>query len=181
MKLCPNCKKENGFRTFEGPVKVRGVNVTGRGVQCGACGEIIFSAAELEAQETAAAALFVKRGIRTGEEFKLVRKVAQLKANEVADLLAVRPETVSRWERGEVEIPRAVAFALGELYERPRVIREKLQAFSVLLDRELSQNKRSRASENVRKLAKKLSSSTRSRQPKRNRQTEEKPQRKHSR
>jgi len=36
---------------------------------------------------------------------------------------------VSRWERDEVEIPRPIAFTLGELFERPRVVRDRLEAF----------------------------------------------------
>ncbi len=134
MNTCPNCKKENTLRPFVGPVNVRGVEVLGRGLRCSSCGEILFSASDLETQEKEVATLIVKRGIRTGDEFKLVRKVADLKATEVAELLDVRPETVSRWERGEVEIPRAVAFALGELHDRPRVIREKLEAWNVVIE-----------------------------------------------
>ena len=57
----------------------------------------------------------------------------------------------------------------------------KLEAFSLLLDLELAKNKPSRASESVRKVAKKLSSSTRSGGPKRKRQIDEKPHGKHSR
>jgi transcriptional regulator with XRE-family HTH domain len=52
--------------------------------------------------------------------------ISGCKATEIAELLDVRPETVSRWERGEVDIPRAAAFALGELYEHPHVTKRKL-------------------------------------------------------
>jgi hypothetical protein len=34
------------------------------------------------------------------------------------------------WERGEIEIPRAAAFALGELFEHPVVTTRKLDAFA---------------------------------------------------
>lgn len=37
---------------------------------------------------------------------------------------------VSRWERGEVEIPRTAAYALGELFAHPKLTRQRLEAFA---------------------------------------------------
>jgi putative zinc finger/helix-turn-helix YgiT family protein len=127
---CPFCKKPNALRTWEGPLVVMGVEVLARGLRCSACGEAVIDAEQARRQEREVARLVVGRGIRTGSELKLIRKLAGLRANELAELLDVRPETVSRWERGEVEIPRAVAFALGEYYEHPRLTRQKLDAFA---------------------------------------------------
>ncbi len=62
----------------------------------------------------------MQRGARAGVQLKLVRKAAGLKATELADLLGVTPETVSRWECGRSEIPRAAVYVLVELYEHPR-------------------------------------------------------------
>src|SRR5215216_1018876 len=112
---CYNCKNEK-WSAWEGPVKVGGISILGHGSKCSSCGELLFDDAEVERQERAAAATLVERGIRTAAAFRLVRKVAGFKAIEIAELLDVRPETVSRWERGEIDIPRAAAFALGELY-----------------------------------------------------------------
>lgn len=123
---CPSCKPNDTMTPWEGTVKVMGVEVTSRGSRCSSCAELLFSAQEMQDQERAVAAALVKRGVRSAKEFKFVRKVAGLRANELAELLDVRPETVSRWERGEVEIPRTVAFALGEMFERPRATKEKL-------------------------------------------------------
>jgi len=89
----------------------------------------LFDLKEVARHELAAATLLVARGVRTGSEFRFVRKLAGLRANELAEMLDVRPETVSRWERGDVEIPRAVAYALGEYYQHPRLTRQKLEAF----------------------------------------------------
>lgn len=91
----------------------------------------MFDGAEVERQEHEIATALIARGVRTGPEFKLVRKVAGLRATEVAEMFGVRPETISRWERGEVEIPRTAAYALGELYEHPKITRQKLQAFAL--------------------------------------------------
>src|SRR5258706_16190345 len=117
--LCPICKKGT-LRVYKGVEERLGVKLDVAGRRCSACSEILVDEAEAVRQEQQLADGLVARGVRAANEFKLVRKVAGLKAIEVAALLDVRPETVSRWERGEVEIPRAVAFALGEMYLRPQ-------------------------------------------------------------
>lgn len=127
---CPSCKKSDTMRPWEGARKMMGVDVFTRGARCSSCGETLFDDASVERQEIDAATALVARGIRTAAEFRFVRKVAGLLANDLAELLGVRPETVSRWERGEGEIPRAAAFALGELFDRPKVTRQKLEAFA---------------------------------------------------
>src|SRR5262245_14564181 len=127
---CVTCNKTDTYRPWEGPIELMGVQILARGLRCASCGETLFDANETERQERALASALVKRGIRAGREFKLVRKLARLRAVDVAAMLDVRPETVSRWERDEVVIPRAAAFVLGELYERPRDARRKLEAFA---------------------------------------------------
>jgi DNA-binding transcriptional regulator YiaG len=107
-----------------------GIDVFAHGQRCESCKETLIGIEEMERLEHEAAAALVKRGIRSGTEFKLVRKLAHFKATEIAELLDVRPETVSRWEREETEIPRVAAFTLGELYEHPKKTREKLEAFA---------------------------------------------------
>lgn len=163
MNKCPNCKKEKMLSPFEGPVKAHGIEVLGHGARCSACGETYFELAELERHETIAAAKIVERGVRTAIEFKFVRKMTGIQANELADLLDVRPETVSRWEQGKTEIPRAAAFALGELYARPRVIRERLAAFATVI--EISPPKRTearRTSARAREMARTLATNIKS-------------------
>lgn len=125
---CPNCKK-NTMRSWEGPMEVGGVTIMARGDRCSSCGETTFDYEEVGRQEQLVADAYVSRGIRKGAEFKAVRKAAGFKAADLAALLDVRPETVSRWERDEVEIPRVVAFALAELYEHPKD-RKRLDVFA---------------------------------------------------
>ena len=127
---CPTCKKENTCQPWEGILPVMGIDLETRGQRCTACGEILIALSDRGRQERLAAEQLVARGIRSGREFKFVRKVAGLRANEVADMFGVRKETVSRWERGEVEIPRTAAFALGELYTHPKLARQRLEAFA---------------------------------------------------
>jgi putative zinc finger/helix-turn-helix YgiT family protein len=127
---CPSCKKENTLRPWEGTLPVMGMEIEGRGRCCKVCGEVLLELSEVERQQRLAAAHLVARGIRSGAEFKFVRKHAGLRANEVADMFGVRKETVSRWERGEVAIPRTAAYALGALFEHPRLTRQRLEAFA---------------------------------------------------
>jgi putative zinc finger/helix-turn-helix YgiT family protein len=109
---------------------VMGIDFETQGQRCEACGEILIALSERGRQERLAAAQLASRGIRTGREFKFVRKLAGLRANEVADMFGVRHETVSRWERSEVEIPRTAAYALGQLFEHPKLTRQRLEAFA---------------------------------------------------
>ena len=129
MTKCPKCKKSE-LRSWEGPLDLEGVEVFAHGMRCGSCGETILDADEVGKLEKMRAHALVQRGIRSGAEFKFVRKMAGLKATELAEIFDVRPETVSRWERGEQELPRLAAFALAELAQRPRVVRERLEAMA---------------------------------------------------
>jgi putative zinc finger/helix-turn-helix YgiT family protein len=127
---CPTCKKEDTLRPWTGMTSVMGFEIEGRGQRCKACGEILTELTELERQERLVAEQLVARGIRSGQEFRFVRKHARLQANEVAEMFGVRKETVSRWERGEVDIPRTAAYALGQLYAHPKLTRQRLEAFA---------------------------------------------------
>ncbi|MEO6772335.1 MAG: helix-turn-helix domain-containing protein, partial [Kofleriaceae bacterium] len=101
-----------------------------RGERCRSCSETLYDLAESKRQERALAKGLVERGVRTGAEFKLVRKSAGLRAVDIAAMLDVTPETVSRWETDTVEIPRPVAYVLGDLLEHPKLARERLEALA---------------------------------------------------
>lgn len=115
---------------WEGTSTVRDIEVQARGQRCNACGETVFSGLEVDRQFDEAARAIVERGIRDGEEFAFVRKATKYRAADVAELLDVRPETVSRWERGEAEVPRAARFSLGQLLLEPDRTRRALEAFA---------------------------------------------------
>jgi len=106
-----------------------GFELLTRAQQCTSCGELLIKASECRRTERLAAERIVARGIRSGREFTFVRKEAGLRANEVAEMFGVRKETVSRWERDEVPIPRTAAYALGALFEHPKLTRARLEAF----------------------------------------------------
>jgi YgiT-type zinc finger domain-containing protein len=75
---------------------------------CSSCGERYYQAKDLVAAEDAVTRELVARGIRDGAVFKCLRKALGLKATELADLLGVTPETISRWENGHNQADRAV-------------------------------------------------------------------------
>jgi DNA-binding transcriptional regulator YiaG len=127
---CPTCKQQDSFVPWKGMSDVWGFEIEGRGQRCRSCGEILIRFGELGRMERIAAQQIVARGIRSGAEFQFVRKLAGFRATEVADLFGVRKETVSRWERGEVEIPRTAAYTLGALFEHPKLTRQRLEAFA---------------------------------------------------
>lgn len=126
---CPTCSKST-LKTWEGPVVRLDVELVGRGKRCSSCGETIFDHDEMGRQDALIADALVARGVRTGREFVFVRKSAGLQAVEVAGLFGVRPETVWRWEHGQTAIPRTAAFALGQLFQHPKLTRRALEAFS---------------------------------------------------
>src|SRR5688572_7322412 len=72
--------------------------VTVPALKCPACGERYFAGADLERIEAAAARALARSGVATGAAFRFLRKTADLRAKDLAPLLGVTPETVSRWE-----------------------------------------------------------------------------------
>ena len=127
---CPTCKQDT-LAAWQGTITRMGVEIVAHGQHCSSCGEQLFDYEELGRQDALIADAIVERGVRTGAEFAFVRKSAGLKAIEVAELFGVRPETVSRWEHGESEIPRTAAYALGQLYAHPKLTRQSFEALAV--------------------------------------------------
>jgi putative zinc finger/helix-turn-helix YgiT family protein len=87
--------------------------------RCSNCGEEIFDAEDRQRWGDALAAVLAQ-GRPTGQKFRFLRKHMELPAKELAALLAVTPETVSRWEGGKHEIPLAVWALLGVLVREHR-------------------------------------------------------------
>lgn len=126
LMRCPNCHKQGTFKLWEGERERLGVKFLAQGEICAECGEVIFDSSEVQRQEKLLANGIVERGVRTGSEFKFVRKKADLTAADVAEFFDVTTKTVFRWERGEAPLPLIAAFAISELCVRPRKTRKKL-------------------------------------------------------
>ncbi len=87
-----------------------------KGQKCGACGERYYpGGAGPSPAEAQAAAALARGGIRGPEGFKFLRRAVGLKSSELAALLNLRVETLSRWENGRAAIDRAAAAALCAL------------------------------------------------------------------
>jgi putative zinc finger/helix-turn-helix YgiT family protein len=127
---CPSCKKEDTLQPWEGQQIIRGVEIQARGQRCSSCGETLYTGLEVDRQFDEVARAIVARGIRSGDEFKFVRKATGFRAADLAELLDVRAETISRWERGEAELPRAAVYALGQLLLAPDETRRALETLA---------------------------------------------------
>lgn len=82
---------------------------------CSACDEAIFSSETLSAMERAVTRELVASGAHDPAALRWLRKAAELSGAELARLLGVAPETVSRWENGVQTPDRATVAVVAEL------------------------------------------------------------------
>ena len=69
----------------------------------------------LEAFERAVDVAIAQEGPARGDTFRRLRKALGMPAAELAELLAVRAETVSRWETGATPVDRAAWSTLAAM------------------------------------------------------------------
>jgi putative zinc finger/helix-turn-helix YgiT family protein len=115
---CTNCGSERWTRgttveklTVDGRTYVANLNAT----VCSKCEEGLVAGDELEKFEVAIAVDLAKTGARSGEAIKFMRKAIGLRATDLAGLLDIAPETLSRWETGDREAPRGDVATIGAL------------------------------------------------------------------
>ena len=133
MESCPSCKvvgkmrrdtaelkRELGGVTFKAKVAVE---------RCGACKEWFVAFEEGRRFELAVALAVVEHGLSSADAFKFMRKTTELRGADLAGLLAVTPETVSRWETGKVPVERRALALLQAL------VAEQARGSTVTLDR----------------------------------------------
>jgi DNA-binding transcriptional regulator YiaG len=118
MKTCTSC----GGTTFEaGPTpaelligpRIFTANVASQ--TCTACDAVYFEGPEMVALELEAARWLAENGFVSGEEFRLLRKTAGLRAVDLAELLDVSAETVSHWETGKHPFDQGTRTTLAAL------------------------------------------------------------------
>lgn len=95
-----------GDRSYEGDVRAE---------KCSGCGEIYRSGADLLALERAIALHIAEHGPIGGAGLEFMRVALQITGVELAKLLGVRNETVSRWENGRGSIDRNAWMVVGDL------------------------------------------------------------------
>jgi len=88
---------------------------TVRGWRCVACREEIYEAADIERFDAATALALAGAGADGGDVFRLMRKAIGLRAVDLAELLGVTPETLSRWETGKHPIDHGALALLALL------------------------------------------------------------------
>lgn len=117
MKQCAKC--EGTLATTEVPqeVTIAGATFSGKVAarQCGSCGEVYIAAEDAMRFDLRVARELGNRGAATGEAFRFMRKALGMRASDLADLLGVAAETISRWERGERPVDRTAFTVLGAL------------------------------------------------------------------
>jgi len=125
MRRCPSCRKANltkGTTTVERSFPTRGgtVRAVVEGVPalvCRACGESIVAGEDLGRAELIAAGRLIETGARSGALLSWTRRSLGLLATDLAALLGVTAETVSRWENDRVEPEPAVWNVVADLVD----------------------------------------------------------------
>lgn len=133
MKLT-NCTSCRGTHLAPGEVEesraVGGQTYKGKvgGVVCQDCGASYLASKTMERFEREVVLEVMAQGEPTGEAFAYARKVLGVSAKEVARLLGLTPETISRWETGRMPADIAAFFLLGVM------VREAKEGRSTTLD-----------------------------------------------
>jgi hypothetical protein len=95
-----------GERTYSGEVDAS---------KCVKCGTMFVPASALVAFERSVGAHIAEHGPIAGAELAFLRTLLTVRATELAELLSVRAEHVSRWENDRVPIDRNAWMVVGDL------------------------------------------------------------------
>jgi putative zinc finger/helix-turn-helix YgiT family protein len=140
---CPTCHEHTLERTTaDDSITVAGHTFTAslpaHACPGAKCDEIVFDAASIQRFELVVARALADAGQQSGEAFRFMRKSLGLRAIDLAELLGVAAETISRWETGERDVDRVAFALLGD------AVAEQLEGRTRALDflRALSKPKR---------------------------------------
>ena len=119
MMLCDLCGEialEHATRAMEYSYKDRSVVLPQPGHYCESCGESILSASDLKSTRKALAAFKAKvDNLLAPDEIRTTRKSLQLNQQQAAAICGGGKNAFSRYESGEVLIPRAASNLLKVL------------------------------------------------------------------
>ena len=82
---------------------------------CPECGREVISYAEAHRVSLVIAGELASHGPLTGAAFRHMRRSLELTGRQVADVLRVVPETISRWEHEQQAIPASAVLLLGTI------------------------------------------------------------------
>jgi len=133
-KPCTQCDGEAVYSQYTYRANVAGVTVSDprqMAYVCKVCGEMLLTTGELAGLQRRAAmtALRDLPSIR-GEALRYARKAAGLRQVDLARLLDIAPETISRYETSNDAVPRAVQVAMHGLL----LLRESGVSLQSLID-----------------------------------------------
>ena len=118
LQRCPSCKSRNLQKVKEEDMReVAGYTFKASLLvnECSSCSERFYSLEELGKFDKEIAGWFAKEGILSGEAFRFMRKAIGFRAKELAHLLDLTPETLSRWEKGHRIPDKKAMMVLGDL------------------------------------------------------------------
>lgn len=118
MMRCMSCGERKLKKTTEPHwTKVAGTKFSGQvaALRCPRCSEVYLDGPALVRFELEVALELARLGSRSGEALRFMRKAIGLTARALAALLAVAPETVSRWETGQRAVDAPTFVVLGRL------------------------------------------------------------------
>lgn len=121
--ICTNCfNTDYQTATTELTVTVNGEPHLLRDLACEtcpACGEVTFTHEQsLEIDKKRVALEFGLKPLLTPEQLKAVRRVLNMKLEEICDLLQIGRNTYGRWERGEVAITPSMNLLVHNFIEK---------------------------------------------------------------
>lgn len=129
-KACVSCgekKLQRGDVALVRSLDGREFSATVTGLVCQGCGESITDLRDGERFDLAVAEV-LSEAAPSAESFRFLRRVAGLRAQDVARLLGLTGDTISRWENGKYPIDRAAFFVLGQ------IVREQRRGSTAMLD-----------------------------------------------
>lgn len=118
LTQCPSCQAKKFKGRLAEKVKVVGghrFRALVPGQECQQCGESFYEIGTLARFDQLVAKELADAGVKSGEALRFIRKAAGVAATDLAALLDVRPETVSRWENDKRPIDRGSYAVLHQL------------------------------------------------------------------
>ncbi|MBI5543085.1 MAG: helix-turn-helix domain-containing protein [Deltaproteobacteria bacterium] len=131
-KRCVECRsRELVAAEVEERLEVAGKTFTATipTTKCAKCGATYLSHDAVGVLELGAAGELARHGEVSAEAFSFMRRALGVRAVELAELLDVTPETVSRWEHGRQPIDRGAAALLSSM------VLDRLEGQTTTLDR----------------------------------------------
>lgn len=127
---------EPGEFTFRKEVSGRLFTATLPALTCPVCGETVVDGKVLLQKEREIGAALAREGPVDGASFRFMRTTLRLRAADLAVLLDVTPETISKWENGRNPVLRTAWLVVADMAlenvekDKRKPLRERLQALA---------------------------------------------------